>query len=515
MSRSGCSIAGHLLPLGRTLLLAGAALVTVAPVARAADAVSRALRVGVGQGLVNPDPHTCTLYSDVRILEQVYEGLLRIDPVSLRPVPALADRYDISPDQLTWAFHLRPGVTFHSGAALTSADVKYSIDRIRDAKTAATLRSDYDPVASVEAPSADTVVLKLKQPFGVLAQVLATPVWSAIVPKDAPDLAAKPVGTGAFSFVAQVPKTSVTLARNEHYWEPGLPKVPGVQVIVVPDESARVAALQSQQVDVIDTVSMPLARTLEHAPGIKLVRTESAWVDEFGFNAGRKPFDDARVRHALAMAINRPQVAAAATFGMGKPAATMVSASPIAVETPAIPYDPAAAKAALAAAGVHDLSLTFAPCGGTAFPQMQRAGEVIAANLRAIGVDAKLTSVEASVWADSVITKHDYDAFVCGLVNGTDPDQKTFRYFTSAGVYNFSQYKPAPELDALIAKGRAESDPAARSKIYTEAWRQILEDAPWVPLYSVPGLVGISDKVEGFATTPDSDLVLSGVQLAP
>ena len=291
--------------------------------------------------------------------------------------------------------------------------------------------------------------------------------------------------------------------------------MPGVQVIVVPDESARVAALQSGQVDIIDTVSMPLARTLEHASGVKLVHTDSAWVDEFGFNAGRKPFDDARVRHALAMAINRKQVAAAATFGLGKPAATMVSASPIAVTTAAIPFDPAAAKAALAAAGVRHLSLSFAPCGGTAFPQMQRAGEVIAANLKAVGVDAKLTSVEASVWADSVITKHDYDAFVCGLVNGTDPDQKTFRYFTSAGVYNFSQYKPAPALDALIAQGRAETDPAKRSKIYSDAWKQILDDAPWVPLYSVPGLVGLSDKVRGFATTPDSDLILSGVSLAP
>ncbi len=480
---------------------------------RAAEAPDGSLRVGVGQGLVNPDPHTSTLYSDVRILEQIYDGLLRIDPNTLKPVPALAESYQISPDGLAWTFHLRPGVTFHDGARLTSADVKYSIDRIRDLKTAATLRSDFDPVASVETPDASTVILKLKQPFSVLAQVLATPVWSAIVPKGASDLAAKPDGTGPFMFLGQVPKTSVSLARNPHYWAAGLPRMPGVQFVVVPDESARVAALESHQVDIIDTVSMPLARALAKAPGVKLVRTDSAWVDEFGFNAARKPFDDPRVRRALAMAINKKQVAAAATFGLGRPATTMISASPIKLDVQPLPYDPTQAKALLKAAGVDHLSFSFSPCGGTAFPQMSRAGEVIAANLKAIGVDAKLTSLEASVWVDQVINKHDYAAFVCGLINGTDPDQKTFRYFTTHGAYNFSGYKPPAGLDGLMQKGREVSDPAERGRIYTKVWNQLLQDSPWVPLYVMPGLAGIGDKVQGFATTPDSDLILAGVSV--
>lgn len=499
----------------RTGAIVGLAAAVFVEVALASPGAAQdALRVGVGQGLVNPDPHTSTLYSDVRILEEIYEGLLRVDPVTLQPVPALAQSFEIAADKLTWTFHLRPGVTFHNGAPLSSADVKYSIDRIRNEKTGATLRSDYDPVTAVETPDAATIVMRLKQPFGVLAQVLATPVWSAIVPKDSADLGAKPNGTGPFSFVAQVPKTSVSLTRNPHFHEPGLPKLPGVEFIVIPDESARLAALQSHQVDVIDTVSLPLAKTLTGAAGVTLLQTDSAWVDEFGFNASHKPFDDPRVRRAIAMAINKPQVTAAATFGLGKPAATMVSASPIKLDVDALPYDPAEAKALLAEAGVKSLAFTFAPCGGTAFPQMSRAGEVIAANLKAIGVDAKLTSMEASVWVDQVINKHDYDAFICGLINGTDPDQKTFRYFTTHGAYNFSLYKPAPELDSLMQRGREQSDPSERGKTYSAAWTQLLQDSPWVPLYVMPGLVGISDKVTGVQTTPDSDLVLTGASLA-
>ena len=481
--------------------------------ANAADGA--VLRVGVGQGLVNPDPHTASLYSDVRILEQVYEGLLRIDPATLQPVPALAQSFEVSPDQLAWTFHLRPGIAFQDGASLTSADVKYSIDRIRDPKTAATLRSDFDPVASVEAPEPDLVVFKLKQPFSILGLVLATPVWSAIVPKDAANLAAKPTGTGPFSFVSQVPKTSVSLARNGGYHEPGLPKAAAVQFIVIPDESARLAALQSHQVDIIDTVAMPLARTIDNVPGVKLLRSESAWVDEFGFNTARKPFDDPRVRRAIAMAINKPQVAAAATLGLGKPATTMVAASPIQLDVSPLPYDPAKARALLAEAGVKDLSFSFAPCGGTAFPQMGRAGEVIVANLKAIGVQAKLASLEASVWVDQVINKHDYDAFLCGLINGSDPDQKTFRYFTTSGAYNFSQYKPSAELDMLMQQGRQSADPAERGRIYSQVWQQLLQDSPWVPLYVVPGLMAVSDKVQGLVTTPNSDLLLAAVTVAP
>ena len=483
--------------------------------ASGADAPTEGLRVGVGQGLVNPDPHTSTLYSDVRILEQIYEGLLRIDPATLQPVPALAQSYEVAPDGLTWTFHLRPGVTFHNGAALTSADVAYSVDRIRNPKTGATLRSDYDPVQSVDAPDPATVVLHLSKPFTVLAQVLATPVWSAIVPKDAGDLAAHPVGAGPFSFVSQVPKTSVTLKSFAGYHEHGLPKVPGVQFLVIPDESARLAALQSDQVDIIDTVSMPLARTIDGSGGVKLLRSDSAWVDEFGFNAARKPFDDARVRRAIALAINKTQVAAAATFGLGKPAATMVSASPIQLDVSPLPYDPEQAKALLAEAKVHDLSFSFAPCGGTAFPQMSRAGEVISANLKAVGIDAKLVSMEASVWVDQVINKHDYAAFVCGLVNGTDPDQKTFRYFTTTGAYNFTQYKPSPSLDTMMEQARETQDPAARGKLYSQVWTQLLQDSPWVPLYVMPGLVGVRDRVKGLQTTPDTDLVLAGVSLSP
>jgi peptide/nickel transport system substrate-binding protein len=493
------------------LLALFVAIVLCAPPALAQNI----LRIGVGQGLVDADPHTSTLYSDVRILEQVYQSLMRTDPHTGEPIPDLAESMVPAADGMSWTVKLRPGVTFHDGQPFTSADAKWSLDRIRDPATTATLRSDLAPIQEIVAQDPLTLVIKLKQPYSILPRILSSQAWAAMVPANSTNLRAKPVGTGPFTFVNAVPQTSVTLRRFEHYRDTGLPKLDGVQFTVIPDESARLAALTSQQVDMIDTVSLAQASQLKKATGVRLLQYDSSWIDEFGMNTQRKPFDDPRVRRAIAMAINRDDVLQAATFGLGKPAATMVpTSSPVKVDVPAIPYAPDQARALLREAGVGDFSFSFAPCGGTSFPQLDRAAEVIAEDLKQIGITAQVTTMEASVWVDRVINRHDYDAFVCGLINGIDPDQKTFRYFSRTGSYNFSQYKPPARVDQLLQQGREVSDPAQRKAIYEEVWRLILQDSPWVPLYQMPGLIGISQRVQGLQVTPISDLVLIDVSLA-
>jgi peptide/nickel transport system substrate-binding protein len=247
------------------------------------------LRVGVAQGLVALDPHTSSLYSDVRVLQQIYRGLLQTDPETLAPVPDMAESWDVSEDKLTWTFRLRPDLTFHDGSPLTASDVRHSLERIRDEATGATLRSDLAPVAEVMAPDDLTVVIRLSQPYGILPSVLATPVWAAIVPEDVPDLVAQPIGSGPFRFVGQVERTSVSLDRFDGFHDPERPRLDAVEFVVVPDESARVAALLSGQVDLIDSVSLPLAGRVEQAAGVSLLAYESAWVDEFGMNTQRPP----------------------------------------------------------------------------------------------------------------------------------------------------------------------------------------------------------------------------------
>jgi peptide/nickel transport system substrate-binding protein len=105
-----------------------------------------------------------------------------------------------------------------------------------------------------------------------------------------------------------------------------------------------------------------------------------------------------------------------------------------------------------------------------------------------------------------VITKHNYQGFICGLVSGLDPDQHLYRYFLSDGLYNFSQYPSTPTLDHLLIEGRETIDPSQRSKIYSQACQILADQAPWIPLYWLPGLVATASKVHGFLPEPEFNL---------
>lgn len=476
------------------------------------------LRVGFSGPLVEADPHKSQSLQDQQQLENIYRGLTRPkSPTDPTPAGDLAASWKVSKDGLSWTFELRPGVRFHNGRKLTAADVKYSIERILDPKTVATAASDFAPVKSVEAVDDDTVRFRLKHRYSILPVALGLPAWSAIIPAGSGDtIAKKPVGTGPFEYGSQVRNTSLTLNEFPEYWNEGEPHLDRIVFTYLPDENARVNAVRTGQVDFIDSV--PLAQTagLQASKKVSVLKFDSSWIDEFGMNTRRKPFSDPKVREAVAHALDRSEIAKLATFDLGRPATTMIPpTSPVKVRAAGLRHDPALAKRLLAQAGYpNGFSLSFAPCGGDSFPAMVRAGRVIARQLNDVGIKAKAGTLEAGVWAEEVITKHDYDAFVCGLVNGNDPDGHSYRYFRSDGSFNFSQYKGPKRLDDLLEQGRRESDTAKRSTIYDEAWTLINKDVPWIPLYEVPGVVAAGKNVRGFAPYPEFNLRFETVGFA-
>jgi peptide/nickel transport system substrate-binding protein len=476
------------------------------------------LRVGFSGTLVDLDPQTSQSLADQQLLENVYRGLTRLkSPTDPTPEGDVASSWTVSSNQLSWTFKLRPGVKFQDGKPVTAADVVYSMDRIMNPKTVATLRSDLAPVKRVVAVDPHTVRFDLKKPYSILPIVLQTPAWAAIVPKGSgATLAKQPNGTGPFAFDSQVRNTSLTLKRFPGYWEQGEPHVSKVVFTFLADENARVNALRSNQVDLVDSVPFERVASLQGDKSLSVVRFASSWVDELGLNTHRKPFSDVRVRQAIAHALNRAQIAKVATFGLGDPMTSMVApTSPIKVQAPSLSYNPGQAKKLLAAAGyAKGFSMSFSPCGGDAFPAMRRAGEVIVRQLAAVGIKATQQSLESGVWADKVITKHDYDGFICGLVSGNDPDQHTYRYFHSGGAYNFSLYQPPAKLDQLLDRGRGVANPAQRSKIYDEAWTLINRDAPWIALYNEPGIVAARANVRGFQAFPEFNFRLESVGFA-
>ena len=242
------------------------------------------IRIGIAAGPVDLDPHTTTGLGDQQLLENIYRGLTVLDPKTLRPVGEIAESWVVSSDELTWTFKLRPGVKFHNGRAVVADDVKFSLERILDPKLHASAAADLSPIGAIEVIDPHTVVLKLKNRYGILPVALQEPAWSAILPREAvPNLGRKPVGTGPFQWLSQVPKTSVTLQKFPDYWRKPLPYLAELDYRVIPDASAKLAALLNKQVDFIDSVPLALvaqvAEPERHQPDPLQVKLgQRAWV---------------------------------------------------------------------------------------------------------------------------------------------------------------------------------------------------------------------------------------------
>jgi peptide/nickel transport system substrate-binding protein len=478
---------------------------------------SSTLNVGVANDVVDWDPQTSTTLGDQQILENIYRGLTVLNPSTKEPVGELAKSWTVSSNQLTWTFYLRPTAKFSNGQQVTAKDVVYSIDRILNPATHATAASWLSPVKSVNAIGTEAVEFHLSQPYSLLPTALQLPAWSAIIPYgSAATIATHPVGAGPYEVVKHVSQELIVLQRNPYYWNPSLPHAETVDIKIIPDANSRLDALLSGEINLDDDVPLSDVKPFSHSSRIKLDVFPSSEVDEFGMNASKPPFSDVRVRQAIAYALNKPAIAQAATMGLGGVANTMVShASPIPVSvTDAIPHNIAKAKALLAAAGYpHGFSLTFSACGGQEFPAMLNAGQAIANELSAVGIHASFVTMDANVWADQVITNNDYQAFVCGLISGNDPDEHTYPYFSNQGLYNFSHYKASAQLDKLLTEGREVINPTQRSKIYDQAWTILANQVPWIPLYWMPGAVAMTKNVHGFAPMPELNMRLELISL--
>ncbi|MBW7884988.1 MAG: ABC transporter substrate-binding protein, partial [Caldilineaceae bacterium] len=241
-------------------LLAGAACVPAAAPAEtgaapAAPTTGGVLRIGLDVDAGTGDPRLARDTSAFRLRELVFDGLVEVQP-DYSPMPSLALSWE-NPDDLTWIFKLRQGVKFHNGDELTAADVKYTFDTILDESFASPSRSFFIPITAVDVIDDYTVQFTLDQPYGPFLSYLTM----GIVPKsvaeaDPEGFANSPVGTGPFKFVEWKRGDSITLEANDDYWN-GRPKLDGIEIKVVPDNSARVVALEAGDLDLAQSPLSP------------------------------------------------------------------------------------------------------------------------------------------------------------------------------------------------------------------------------------------------------------------
>lgn len=477
--------------------------------AAAGPVVGGRLTVGTLGDAARLDPHTVTDAASMRVIEPLYSSLLRYDPEDGSFDPDLAERVVVSDDQLVYTVTLVEGATFHSGRPVTSRAVKFSIQRIIEK---AVRSGHFAAVASIQTPDRRTVILRLREPVAALASYLAHPMNAIVDPVVVAEhdgvLDQADAGCGPFQLVSWQRDRQVVLRRHEGYHVRGRPFLDEVVFRPVPDPTARTTALRTGELDLVLEVAPKDVPILQGAAGVVLASVPGTFWEYVGLNCVKRPFDDVRVRRAVAMAIDRAQINRLVKFGE----ATALYGGPIPPNHWAwagleMYREPGLAEAGrlLEAAGfgegvevelIVDASVSY----------QVRAAEVIKQQLKAVGIDITLRGLESTVFFDR-LGRGDFQMTVVGWMGFVDPDQWTWNLFHSEGRYNQQGYAN-PVVDRLLDEGRRTLDRSRRRAIYTEAQRLIAGEAPMVFLYVNDQVSAWREHVHGYRVHP------TGVTLA-
>ncbi|MCT4684723.1 MAG: ABC transporter substrate-binding protein [Roseicyclus sp.] len=424
---------------------------------------------------------------DEVVYSNVFEGLTRFGPDGAVN-PGLAESWDISEDGTVYTFTLRSGVTFHDGEAMTAEDVVFTLDRARAEGSTNAQPALFANIVSVEATDDTTVVVTLDGPDGAFLFDMAWGDAVIVDPASAETNATNPVGTGPFRFVEWVQGDRVELARNDDYW--GEPvALEAATFRFISDPNAAFAALMAGDVDAFP--NFPAPETLaqfEADPRFTVIVGSTEGETILAMNNAQAPLDDIRVRQAISHAINRQDIIDGAMFGYGTPIGTHFAPhNPDYVDLTAnSAYDPEAARALLAEAAPDGLSLRLAlPPPSYA----RRGGEIIAAQLREVGIETEITNLEWAQWLEQVFRGHDFDLTI---VSHTEP--------MDIGIYARPDYYfqyARPEFVALNDTLATTSDPVERSSLLSEMQQIIAADYVNGYLFQL-AKTGVADaRIEG------------------
>jgi peptide/nickel transport system substrate-binding protein len=445
----------------------------------------------IAQGVEPPglDPTTATSAAIPRVVySNVLEGLLKIDRKG-RVVTALAKDYKFTRDGKIYTFLLKKGVTFHDGKSFDAEDVKFTLERLMDPKTGTAHPEYYKDIESVQKMDRYTVRIKLKNANSMFLFNLARPD-SVIVNKEAVDkMKTAPVGTGPFKFIEWVRGDHIALAKFHGYHNKGVPYLDKVTFKFIGDPSAQIASLKAGDIDVIAyDVSPENAALLEKDPKFIVLNGYTTTEVILSTNNSRKPFDDVRVRKAMAYAIDRAALIKGVMSGYGVPIGShMDPGNPYYVDlTSVYPYNPQKAKELLAEAGY--------PNGFEAviklperFAYAKRSGEIVADMLSQVGIKLKIELTEWGQWIDRVFKNADFDLTVIGHAEPFDINI----YANPKYYFRYDN----PKFQETLRKAEAEPNVKARKELYMTCQKIIAEDAVNGFLFVLPSLPTMKKEV--------------------
>lgn len=472
------------------------------------EASGGTLRIARTGAIGNLDPHVATAFQSIQALEMIYETLFEHDE-DLNVIGGLAEDWEYSDDGQTLTVSLAQDVTFHDGSALTSDDVAASIERVLDEDTGAAARANITSIESVETPDETTVEFELSRPDATLPAAM-TSTNLAIVPSGSIEegtLDSEPVGSGAFEFEDWDEGNVFRVAAYEDYWR-GAPALDGVEVRVVPDESSVAAGLTAGEYE-LGVVTDPFVVADIDEDELDVQRQPALAYRVLQLNTEVEPFDDERVRQAMACAVDRQELVESALLGEGEPTGPFTAPAFDFEPTAGLPCDPPdldQAEELLAEAGYED-GFDFemiVMTGG--YETATNEAQSLQSQLGDIGIEAEIEELESSVYVDRWL-ETDYEGAVA--LNGGNPDPHLMyaRYFTSDGNFQSVATYSTDELDELFAEGEAETDPDARREIYKEISERLVEAAPWIWTANSFEYRVLRPEVEGFESLPTGSMV--------
>ncbi len=431
-----------------------------------------AAKTNLSLGMVLEPPHLdptagAAAAIDEVVYANIFEGLTRIDQNGVVK-PALASSWIVSEDKKTYTFALRKGVSFHNGASFEADDVVFSLDRARAKGSVNAQKTLFKPIRSVSGKNAHTVVVTLIQPTAGFLFNLGYGDAIIVDKASAGKNKSHPIGTGPFKFSKWVRGDRIAMVRNDAYWGTAA-KLKTATIKIIPDPAAAVSAMMAGDVDGFANFPAPESLSqFENNPRFKVVIGSTEGETILATNNQREPFKNLKVRQAVAHALDREAIIDGAMFGYGTPIGTHFAPHhPAYIDLISThPYNPEKAKQLLTEAGYpngFNGVLKLPPIS-----YARRGGEIVASQLRKIGINLEIIPVEWAQWLDQVFKRRDYDLTI---VAHTEP--------MDIGIYARKDYYFAYdslEFQALMRKLEATVETNARYEILRQAQRLISAD---------------------------------------
>ncbi|MDQ6620695.1 MAG: glutathione ABC transporter substrate-binding protein GsiB [Pseudomonadota bacterium] len=504
-----------------------AGLLVVAAFAALPAHAAKDVVFAVASTFTTTDPYDANDTLSQAMAKSFYEGLFGFDK-DMKMIPVLAEGYEASKDGLVYTIKLKRGIKFHDGTDFKAEAVKVNLDRVTNPENKLKRYGLYNNnIAKTEVVDDYTARITLKTAFSPFISQLAHPSTVMISPAALKqwgnkDIAFHPVGTGPFKFVEWKQTDYLKVAKFENYWRQGYPKVDSITWKPVVDNNSRAAIMQTGEAHFTYPLPYELAEVLKSKPDLEVVAAPSIVLRYLSMNTQQKPFDNPKVRQAIAYAINKDALAKVAFNGYAEPAQGVVPQGvEYAVKIGAWPYDLAKAKQLMSEAGYpngFETELWSAYNHSTA----QKVTQFLQQQLQQIGIRTKITLLEAGQRVEKVESWQDAKTapvrlYYVGWSTSTGEADWAIRPLLGSEswppkLFNTAYYK-SDRVDADIKNAQLTINAAEKAKLYKDAQEAIWQDAPWAPLVVERLLSAHNKKLSGVYVIPDASFSFTDIDL--